>query len=168
MLKFEIKLQGSFALAVILRELTSLSPYQIFVITDNIIFWSQLPHLPLLRLPPDPSHPPCPVLDILPLQYSLNSIPFFRQFFVGSHTVHKIVTCSAKPGNAVQSPFFVPPFFQGLGMDPLWYQVMICQWDPIPYTYDARAGSSIVPDRRSGRGGGNIFTENGLQKGRKI
>src|SRR5436190_21843262 len=83
MLKSEIKMQGSFTPADILRERTSLSPYQIFVIIDNVIFilepvatssltWLSTEFFP--PIVPNPGHPP---FAIFSPQYTILS-PILR------------------------------------------------------------------------------------------
>lgn len=57
------------------------------------------------------------------------------------------MTGTAKPGNFIQFPLFMPASLDGFGMHLPWDKMVVGQGNPAALTNLARGGSSVGPDR---------------------
>ena len=116
-------------------------------------------HVRSLCFPPYPPDPVGPCNDIFALHQLVDTPIVPRQLFVTSHPVNEAMASATQPCHAVKPPFLVPAPLASFGMDLLWDQMVIGEWDPVTVTDLAGGSTSGRPDRRSGCCGIDIFLE---------
>lgn len=101
----------------------------------------------LLRLPPHPTNPLCPILYILPLHNPFDRIILPSQLLISCHPMYKAMTSTTQPRNTIQRPLIMPLSLQHFRMHTSRNKMMIRQRNPVALANLASLSARGTPDR---------------------